>query len=154
MNAFGCPNHVGPALLLVFALLGCGAPQAQTNSPVVIDTASVQSRLTAGPWRLADYRPEVPLEPMLQALLVQQVRSMVVRFDGQTLTGQSPTLQISRPYTLESVVGLTFDLVSPNMQGGGLLRTRCEMSGDGRRVAFRAQTEPWTGSGAIEREGP
>ena len=95
----------------------------------------------------------VPLEPMLQALVVQQVRTMVVRFDGQTLSGQSPTLQITRPYTLENVVGLTFDLVSPNQQGGGVLRTRCEMSGDGRRVAFYAQTEPWTGSGVIEREG-
>jgi hypothetical protein len=91
---------------------------------------------------------------MLQALLAQQVRTMVVRFDGQTLNGQSPTLQITRPYTLENVVGLTFDLVSPNLQGGGFLRTQCEMSGDGRRVVFRAQTEPWTGSGVIEREGP
>src|SRR5215472_17247547 len=135
MNAIRHLVYIGCGVSLVLAL-GCGASPPQTSSPAAIDTASVQSRLTAGPWRLADYRPQVPLEPMLQALLAQQLRSMVVRFDGQTLSGQSPTLQISRPYTLENVVGLTFDLVSPNAQGGGFLRSRCEMSGDGRRIVF------------------
>jgi hypothetical protein len=154
MSTSGRLGHFGRCLLLVFALSGCGASQTQPGSPVAIDTASLQSRLTAGPWRLVDYRADIPLEPMLQALLGQQLRTMVVHFDGQTLSGQSPTLQVTRPYTLENVAGLTFDLVSPNLQGGGFLRTRCEMSGDGRRIAFRAQTDPWTGTGVIEREGP
>jgi hypothetical protein len=139
---------------LVLALLECGGSQAQGSSPAAIDTASVQSRLVAGSWRLVDYRPQLPLEPMLQALLSQQLRTMVVRFDGRNLSGQSPTLQITRAYTLENVVGLTFDLVSPDPQGGGTLRTRCEMSGDGRQVSFRAETDPWTGMGIIAREGP
>jgi hypothetical protein len=153
MNACGPLGYVGCAVLLALSL-GCGASPPQTSSPAAIDTASVQSRLMAGPWRLADYRPQLPLEPMLQALLTQQLRTMVVRFDGRTLSGQSPTLQVSRSYTLENVVGLTFDLVSPDAQGGGFLRSRCEVSGDGRRIVFQAQTDPWTGSGVIEREGP
>lgn len=154
MDRFGALCRLGGGLFLVLALSECGGSQAQTNSPAAVDTASVQSRLVAGPWRLVDYRPQVPLEPMLQALLAQQLRTMVVRFDGQNLSGQSPTLQITRAYTLESVVGLTFDLVSPNLQGGGVLRSRCEMSGDGRQVTFRAETDPWTGTGVIAREGP
>src|SRR5215472_1909669 len=136
MKITGVLGRLGRGLFLMGLFQGCGASQSQTSSPAAVETASVQSRLTAGPWRLVDYRPQVPLEPMLQALLAQQLRSMVVRFDGQTLSGQSPTLQISRPYTLENVVGLTFDLVSPNAQGGGFLRSRCEMSGDGRRIVF------------------
>jgi hypothetical protein len=154
MNALGALGHFGRGACLLLALLGCGASQTPAGSPAAVDTASVQSRLVAGPWRLVDYRPQVSLEPMLQALLTQQLRTMVVRFDGQTLSGQSPTLQISRPYALENVVGLTFDLVSPNVQGGGFLRSRCEMSGDGRQVSFRAETDPWIGSGVIAREGP
>jgi hypothetical protein len=154
MNTLGALGQLGRGACLLLALWACGASQSQTSSPAAVDTASAQSRLVAGPWRLVDYRPQVPLEPMLQALLTQQLRTMVVRFDGQTLRGQSPTLQINRPYTLENVVGLTFDLVSPNLQGGGFLRSRCEISGDGRQVSFRAETDPWIGSGVIAREGP
>jgi hypothetical protein len=130
--------------------LGCGgspSPAVQTAR----DTASIQTRLVSGPWRLADYRPDVSLEPMLQALLLQQLQTMVVRFDGQKLSALSPTLQISRPYTITNVAGLVFDIVSPDFQGGGTLRSHCEMSDDGQRVVFRAQTEPWTGTGVINR---
>jgi hypothetical protein len=91
---------------------------------------------------------------MLQSLLSLQIRTMVVHFDGQTLSAQSPTLQITRPYSLENVGAPTFDLVSPDAQGGGQLRSHCELDGDGRRITFRAQTDPWTGIGVIEREGP
>jgi hypothetical protein len=140
--------------VLVLALFACGGAQAQSPSPAAQETASIQTRLASGPWRLADYRPNVSLEPMLAAMLSQQVRTMVVHLDGRTLSAQSPTLQVTRPYLVENVTGLAFDLVSPNPQGGGYLRSRCQMSDDGRRITFYAQTEPWTGSGVIEREGP
>lgn len=111
----------------------------------------MQASLTGGPWRLADYRPDVPLEPMLQALLGAQLRTMVVTFDGRTLVASSPTLQITRPYSLQNVVGSEFDLVSPDMQGGGVLQSRCLLSPDGRRITFHAQTDPWLGTGVLER---
>lgn len=133
---------------------GCGGPQSPAAAPVVQDTASIQLRLTAGPWRLLDYRPDVALEPMLAAMLAAQVRTMVVRFDGRTLTAQSPALQVARPYSVENAAGPLFDLVSPDMQGGGTLRSRCQVSDDGRLVTFHAETEPWTGTGTLAREGP
>jgi hypothetical protein len=110
--------------------------------------------LTAAPWRLVDYRPDVALEPMLQALLAQQIRTMIVRFDGQTLSAQSPTLQVTRPYRIENASGPIFDLVSPDFQGGGELRSHCLLSDDGRRIDCHAQTDPWTGTAVIERQGP
>jgi hypothetical protein len=140
-------------LVLVLAVSACGGPQAQSASPAAQDPVSIQARLAAGPWRLVDYRPELALEPMLQAMLVLQVRTMIVHFDGRTLSAQSPTLQVTRPYTLDNVTGLAFDLVSPDLQGGGYLRSRCEITGDGRRITFHAETDPWRGSGIIEREG-
>jgi hypothetical protein len=112
----------------------------------------IEARLRAGPWRLIDYRPDVALEPMLQAMLVAQLRTMVVRFEGGTLNAQSPTLQLARPYTLENVAGATFTLASPDIQGGGIVRSRCEVSEDGRHITFRSETDPWTGTGALERE--
>jgi hypothetical protein len=136
--------------------MGCAGASGPASAATVAaaDTSAVQSRLVSGPWRLLDYRPDVPLEPMLQAMLAAQVQTMVVRFDGQTLSAQSPTLQITRPYHLDSVSGPVFDVVSPDMQGGGELRTHCEVSDDGRRIFFRAQTDPWTGTGVLAREGP
>jgi hypothetical protein len=140
--------------VLVVAASACGGSQLPADSAVAQQTATIQARLTAGPWRLVDYRPDLALEPMLAAMLGQQVRTMVVRFDGRTLSAQSPSLQLMRPYTLENIAGPAFSLVSPDVQGGGTVRSRCEMSDDGRRITFHAETEPWTGTGALEREGP
>ncbi|HZU82974.1 MAG TPA: hypothetical protein VE987_08665 [Polyangiaceae bacterium] len=141
---------VAPAL----ALLACGGAQSEPASAAARDASSIQARLVAGPWRLVGYRPEVPLEPMLAMLLTQQLQTMTVRFDGRTLSAQSPTIQISRPYVLQNVGGLTFDLVSPDFQGGGTLSSHCQMSDDGRHVQFHADTDPWRGAGTLEREGP
>jgi hypothetical protein len=140
--------------LLLAAAASCGGSQLSAEAAVAQQAATSQARLVAGPWRLADYRPDVALEPMLKALLAQQVRSMVVRFDGRTLSAQSPTVQLLRPYALDNITGLAFSLVSPDIQGGGPVRSRCEISDDGRRITFHAETEPWTGTGALEREGP
>jgi hypothetical protein len=63
-------------------------------------------------------------------------------------------VQITRPYTIENAAGLTFDLVSPDLQGGGTLRSRCQVSYDGLQLVFHAETEPWLGTGTLAREGP
>ena len=132
---------------------GCGGSQTPASASAQA-AASVQSRLVAGPWQLVDYRPALALDPMTQALLGQQLRSMVVTFDGQTLRAQSPTISLVRPYTIENAAGPLFDLVSPDVQGGGTLRSHCVLRDDGRGVTFQAQTEPWNGTGVIERQGP
>ena len=131
-----------------------GAPQAAPASPLAQDVASIQASLVAGPWRLVDYRPDLSLEPMLQALLAQQVRSMIVRFDGRVMSARSPTIQIARPYSIENAAGLAFDLVAPDPQGSGPMSSRCQMSADGMQIAFRAQSDPWPGTGLLRREGP
>jgi hypothetical protein len=146
---------LGCVLVLAASLAGaCGGAQTAPASPMAQDVASIQARLTAGPWRLVEYRPEVQLEPMLQLLLAQQIRTMMVRFDGRVLSLESPTVHVTRPYTLQNAAGLVCDLVSPDLQGGGELRTRLEVTLDGSRVTFRAQTDPWRGTGVIVREAP
>jgi hypothetical protein len=142
-----------PLLVSLGVACGGGSPGAAA-SPSLQDTVSIQTRLVSGSWRLVEYRPDVALEPMLNLLLLQQVRTMVVHFDGRMLSAQSPSIQFARPYTIENAAGLGFDLVSPDVQGAGPVRSHCQMSDDGRRIAFRAQSDPWTGTGIIEREGP
>jgi hypothetical protein len=132
---------------------GCGASQPPLSAAAQA-AQPIQSRLVAGPWRLVDYRPALPLDPMTQMLLSQQLTTMVVTFDGQTMHAQSPTITITRPYTLENAAAPVFDLVAPDVQGGGTLRSHCVMRDDGRGVTFQAQTEPWNGTGTLEREGP
>jgi hypothetical protein len=139
---------------LSLLLAGCGGGSAQPQSPAQEDTTAVQGRLTAGPWRLSQYVPSVSLEASLQAMLAAQLRTLMVTFDGQTLHAQSPSLNLTRPYKVQNVAGLTFDLISPDMQGGGALSSHCELSDDGRRLTFTAQTEPWNGAGVLERVGP
>jgi hypothetical protein len=146
------------ALASAVAVAGCASNQGQPTSGAAQDTASIQAYLTAGPWRLVDYRPDVTLEPMLQAMLAAQIRTMVVRFDGSSLYAQSPTVQVTRPYTIDSPTGLAFDIVSPDLgaaaAGGATARSHCEMGIGGRVLTFRARTEPWTGIGTLQREGP
>jgi len=101
-----------------------------------------------------DYQPQVPLDPMTQALLTTQLHTMVITFDGTTLLAQSPTLRVTRPYTIQNMTGFQFDVVSPDVQGGGRMRSHCALSDDGRRLMFQAATDPWNGNGLIEREGP
>jgi hypothetical protein len=138
-------------LAILVAVLGVGCVGAQRGS-APDPAAPIQAVLSAGPWRLVDYRPQVALDPMTQALLALQVRSMVVTFDGRTMHATSSTLTFERPYVVEGPSIYAFDLVSPDF-GGGYLRSHCEVSEDGRRIVFHAQTDPWNGTGTIEREG-
>jgi hypothetical protein len=138
---------------LALSLASCGGAAAPAASPAQ-DITNVQARLTAGPWVLTQYQPLAPAGRIFGPLIAQQLRTMVVTFDGQTMHAQSPTLNVSRPYTLENVASFVFDVVSPDPQGAGPVRSRCQISDDGRRIDFDAQTDPWTGRGMIERTGP
>jgi hypothetical protein len=147
-------SFAAAALLAVAgASFSCGGSQPPLSAAAQA-AQSIQSRLVAGPWRLVDYRPALPLDPMTQMLLAQQLRTMVVTFDGQTMHAQSPTIAITRPYTLENAAAPIFDLVAPDVQGGGTLRSHCVLRDDGRGITFQAQTEPWNGTGTLERDGP
>jgi hypothetical protein len=137
--------------MLSVACPACGGPQTSPATAAAQAVASVQSRLAAGPWRLVDYRPQVQLDPVMQGLLALQLHAMLITFDGTTLAGQSPTFNLRRPYTIENVTAFEFDLVSPDPQGGGRMRSHCLLSDDGRHLTFQAMTDPWNGTGTLER---
>jgi hypothetical protein len=145
-----------PARVLAVSVALAAAAGATSCAPRGVSApdpaAPVQAVLTAGYWRLVDYRPDLSLDPVTGLLLASQIRTMVVTFDGQKLQARSSTIGFTRPYTVENVVGPTFDLVSPDVQGAGVLRSHCELVEGGRRVVFHAETDPWTGTGTLKHE--
>src|SRR4051794_11146114 len=68
------------------------------------DANEVNKRLQ-GSWRLADYRPEVPLEATFQLLLAAQMQTMVIRFENGRLLADSPTIHLNRSYEITEVAG-------------------------------------------------
>jgi hypothetical protein len=136
---------------LAWALISCGgsAPALPRASVAARDTSALDSRLQ-GSWRLVEYRPEVPPDPMFQSLLATQVGILVVRFDRGTLHADSPTLHLTRPYRVVDAKGPLFTVESPDA-GGAVFTTAATISDDDRRIDFRGDTEPWRGSGALVR---
>ena len=143
-----------PALALTLTWgVGCGASNATSGDPAAQaarDVATVQQRL-AGQWRLADYRPEVPLELMFQALLASQLQTMVVRFENGRVLADSPTIHLNRAFTINNVAGNLFRLVTTD-DAGVALQSSCQISEDGATILFRGDTAPWRGEGVLRRD--
>ena len=140
-------------IVVASAFLGaCGGAQSPQGAPD--DAAPIQRVLTAGPWRLTDYKAVDPLDPVTQAILAAQIRTMVVTFDGTMMHLQSPSLSLVRPYKIKNATGYGFDMVSPDPGGAGGLWSHCDLTQDGRHLTFLAKTNPWNGTGALDREGP
>jgi hypothetical protein len=139
------------ALVLAAACGGGGSAPPSSQANAAADSASIDARLRAGTWRLVDYRPDVPLEVTLQAMLTSQMQTMVIRFDGGHLKADSPTLHIDRVYQVTNAAGPIFKIVSPDY-GGGTLTSTCEISDDGTQIQFHGDTEPWIGSGVLRRQ--
>jgi hypothetical protein len=150
------PTRTGLLFFCMIAATACGGGgsdqgQARSQANAAMETASIDARLRAGPWRLVDYRPDVPLEATLQAMLTMQMQSMVIRFDNGHLLADSPTLHVDRAYQVTGAAGPIFKIVSPDV-GGGTVTTSCEISDDGRQIQFRGETEPWIGTGLLRRQ--
>jgi hypothetical protein len=142
------PVHVA-ALVLGLAAAGCG-PSPGASSPDVSAQAiaGVDARLH-GPWRLAKFTPETPLEPMLEALVQFQYSSMVVRFDKARMRADSPGVHIDRAYRISEVMGDRFKLTSYDEQGVPY-DTACNFV-DGSTVEVVSMTPPWRGVAILRR---
>ncbi len=138
--------------------VGCGGAGdgAGAQSPAQLalqesrDAATVQQRLQ-GQWRLVDYRPEVPLEMMFQALLASQLQTMVVRFENGRLLADSPTIHLNRAFTINNIAGNLFRVVTTD-DAGVALQSSCQFSDDGSQIFFRGDTAPWRGNGTLRRD--
>lgn len=138
-------------VVLVAALVAtaCASGGGKPAADPVAQARAVDAELQ-GSWRLVDWRPDVSLEPMLQAWLDAQKQVLVVRFEQSRLRADSPTLKLDRPYTISNVSGRHFTLSAPG-NSGVVYTSTAEITPDGQRVLFHGETQPFRGTGLLER---
>ncbi|HEY2513510.1 MAG TPA: hypothetical protein VGI39_21730 [Polyangiaceae bacterium] len=136
---------------LALALLACGGgtPARTSAEQSQIDARAIQTRIS-GVWKLVDYRPEVPLDAMTQALLSSQIQTMTVRFDNGRLLADSPAFHFIRTFQIVGAGGNLFKLIATD-ETGVSLTSSCVLSDDGTKISFRGETEPWRGMGTLSR---
>jgi hypothetical protein len=143
-----------PLAIAALALAAC-APAGAPESPAQQQAdyrKQATTALEASDWRLGSWQPEQPLEPMLQALLAQQLATMTVHFGQGRVRADSPTIHIDRAYQVVDASGPQFVVVTTDA-AGGTLRTTAQLSDDGRTVNFHGETEPWRGNGTLVKGG-
>jgi hypothetical protein len=111
--------------------------------------AAANQRLL-GTWVLADFQPEVPLEPMLAQLLSLQMGRLTADLDGGRLVATGPGVQATRTYRIDQASMDRFKLTLFDETG-----VSYEAWGDfqGDVVRFESLTTPWRGRGALKRAG-
>ena len=137
------------SLALALAACGGGTPARTTAEQSQVDARAIQARIS-GAWKLVDYKPEVPLDPMTQALLSSQIQTMTVRFDNGRLMADSPAFHFTRTFQIAGAGGNMFKLIATD-ETGVSLTSSCTLSDDGGKIYFRGETEPWRGVGTLSR---
>jgi hypothetical protein len=139
------------ALALAAALCGgCGHGGARPPESSAAAIASIDARLR-GTFHLVRFVPEVPLEPMLAAMLEAQYATLVIRFDGKRISADSPTVHVIRAYEILEPQGDRFKLVAYD-EAGVPYESTCELSETGDLLVY-AQTPPWKGVATLRRAG-
>lgn len=137
-------------VLLSLALAGCRRhPEPVGPDPAQQAALSVDAALQ-GTWRLASYMPTQPLTGALLAGI--QKDRVLARFESNHLRSASPDFTFDRRYRLGPVIGDTFQLFITD-EHGVEYRADCRFDGP-NRLLFDARTEPWRGSGAVDRVAP
>ena len=149
---------------LFFVLLSAGAsgllssacaPDALAPTSSAVDIASINARLQ-GTWHLVDFRPDVALEPMLSMWLQNAKGNMSIRFDGGSLQADSTSVAFpfhyDRPFSIPQAGGDTFVLTT-STASGDTLTSNCQFT-DPNHFQFHSQTEPFQGTGVLERVAP
>lgn len=142
---------LGPLLILPL-LMGFGCGTAEQNlgpDPAMVRRAEANQRLH-GSWLLTSFRSEVPLEPMLQALLDAELGHIGVEFDGQTMTANGPGVQATRRYQVTAARGSFLRVTLWDQHGVAYL---VEGQFVGNRLEFHALSSPWRGAGTLVRTG-
>jgi hypothetical protein len=144
------PRWIAAALALMVAPLGCG----HTGTPLPTDAialAGADARLH-GAWKLAGFRPERPLDPMIRAFVEFQYNTLVVRFEGGRLLAQSPGVNVDRSYRITEADGNRFKMTSFDPQGVPYDAVCTFVQPDTLEVS--SWTEPWRGVATLQRMGP
>jgi hypothetical protein len=127
-------------------LVACGGTGQEATTPEQ-KVARAAERLR-GSWLLVEFRPEQQLEPVLASLLSVQIGRLSVFLDGTNLSAQGVGVRANRQYTLDAANGDQFTATVIDPMG---MKYAVAGSFVGRDLAFSSQTQPWRGSGRLQR---
>ncbi|MEM1030293.1 MAG: hypothetical protein AAGN82_08085 [Myxococcota bacterium] len=141
-----------PVAVLGLLLPGAiGACSSRPSSAVDATEASAfVDRRIAGLWRLADYRADATLSPLV--LLRMREDDLRVRFGAGRVQSATPGLELDRAYVVDRVQGVDFRLTITD-DDGLRYENACRFEPDGS-VRFRTLTPPWQGEGHLTRVPP
>jgi hypothetical protein len=142
------------SLLLLTALatasLGCAGappPPADLTARAVADA---DSRLR-GSWTLQSFRPDVSLEPMLQAMLDFQYGRLTATFDGKRMIADSVGIHVDRAYQISEPKGDEFKITSFDDHGVPYEAICTFAEG---KLQVHSTTDPWRGYALLTRSVP
>jgi len=139
------------ALVLTLAVALSGCAQSHVVGPDQVEQARRTTEAAiAGTWRLTSYNPDQPLTGVL--LMGLQRDRLVVTFGQGRMKSATPEFTFDRKYRVEPPITDTFKLWLSDDQG---LEYESWARFDGpNRVLFECKTEPWRGSGTLDRVAP
>ncbi len=149
--AWGMSARTAAALIAAtIALTGCGGAAATGPDGAVV-LARIDERLH-GAWRLLDYRPATPLDPMSQAFIAFQLNTLTVRLENGRIHAESPGLHVNRAYRLHDGYGNQFKLTSFDAQGVSYNAVGTFVRPDVLEIS--SWTDPWRGVATFQKVGP
>lgn len=128
------------------SLIACGGTGQEATTPEQKVTRAAE-RLR-GSWLLVEFRPEQQLEPVLASLLSVQIGRLSVFLDGTNLAAQGVGVRANRRYTVDTANGDQFTATIIDEMG---MKYAVAGSFVGQDLAFSSQTQPWRGSGRLQR---
>jgi hypothetical protein len=137
---------------LALALLGACQPNgAASPDAAMVAKASAEARLR-GAWKLRDFRPEKPLDPMSAAFVQFQCGNLVVRFDRGRFVAESPGVHVDRAFQIIQADGDQFRAVSYDDQGVAYDAAGTFVQAD--TLQINSWSEPWRGVATLSRMTP
>jgi hypothetical protein len=135
-------------MLAAFSAAACKSQSPADEAARHINQANSSLQ---GDWTLVDYRPEVPLEPIMSQILSVQIGHLVVHFDGANAIAQGVGLQARRTYRIKDSDGVrsTIDFFD---ESGVSYEVAATVQGN--QLSFSAFTPPWRGLGTLQRGAP
>ena len=138
------------ALVLVGAFAGgCFGPSRPALSPIEQERAALAQRL-AGTWRVTSYVPATGLGALLMKTL--RAEDLVIEFANGRVRSASSSFALDRQFRLVPLANDSFQMFIVDEQGVEYESlARFDQAG---RILFETKTEPWIGSGVLQRQGP
>jgi hypothetical protein len=126
--------------------IACGGTRGAA-SDAARQIAEANQRLI-GTWTLVDFRPDLPLEPMLAQLLSMQLGRLTAELDGGRLVATGLGVQAVRTYRIDEASMDRFKMTLFD-ETGVAYETWGNFQGD--VIRFESTTPPWRGTGTLKR---